>query len=103
MAQARSMGMQRVLAIGLLFVVGVMSLPLTAYFLDGEGMENWILPAALVLAALAGGAVGALLPGVAGAGATAARGAVRGALIGVLMCLLGLVIFFLLLSGFGGA
>lgn len=103
MAQARSMGMQRVGAIGLLLVVGVMSLPVTAYFLDGEGAENWILPVALVVAAVGGAVIGAVLPDVAGAGATVARGAVRGALIGVLMCLVGLVIFFILLSGFDGA
>ena len=38
---------QRVLAVLLLLVAGVMSLPISATFLDGEGNENWIVPAQL--------------------------------------------------------
>ena len=53
--------------------------------------------------ALVGAAVGALLPGLAGAGSAPARGSIIGAAIGVGMAILGVVIFFLLLSGFSGA
>lgn len=94
---------QRILAVLLLLVAGVLSLPISATFLDGEGNENWIVPAQLVGMALVGAVVGVLLPGLAGRGASGGRAARTGAIVGVGMAVLGVVIFFLLLSGFDGA
>ncbi len=98
-----SSGAQRVLALVLLLVAGVLSLPVVAYFFDGQGTENWIVPITLLVMAVLGAVVGRLLPGLAGAGATPRRALVVGALTGVLMVIVGVVIFFLLLSGFDGA
>ena len=94
---------QRVAALMILLAAGILSLPLAALFLDGEGQENWIVPAQLAAMALLGAVVGSLLPGLAGSSASASRARLVGALAGVGMALLGLVIFFLLLSGFDGA
>ena len=98
-----SSGAQRVLALVLLLVAGVLSLPVVAYFFEGQGTENWIVPLTLLVMAGLGAVVGRLLPGLAGAGATPRRAVVVGALTGVLMVIVGVVIFFLLLSGFDGA
>jgi hypothetical protein len=102
MASASVTG-QRWLAVVILLVLGVLSLPVTAAFFDGEGTENWIVPAAVALMAVIGAIVGSMLPGLAGAGATQQRGALIGAAVGVAMLVLGIVVFFLLLSGFDGA
>jgi hypothetical protein len=87
----------------ILLVLGIFSLPVTAYFLDGKGTENWIVPVAVLLMAVLGTVVGSMLPGLAGSGASQQRGAVIGAAVGVGMLVLGIVVFFLLLSGFEGA
>ena len=97
------MVVKRVAAVVVLLALGVLSLPLVAYVLDGEGTENWILPVQLLLLAVVGAVVGRLVPELAGAGATPRRAVVVGVLVGVGAAVLGLVIFFLLLSGFGGA
>ena len=94
---------QRIAAILILLVAGILSLPVAASFLDGEGQENWIVPAQLVGLALLGVVVGSLLPGLAGPSASTGRARLVGALMGIAMGLLGVVIFFLLLSGFDGA
>jgi hypothetical protein len=94
---------QRWLAVVILLVLGVLSLPVSAAFFDGEGSENWIVPVAVALMLLLGAVVGSLLPGLAGSGATQRRGALVGAAVGVAMLVLGIVVFFLLLSGFDGA
>jgi hypothetical protein len=94
---------QRWTAVLILLVLGVFSLPVTAFFFDGEGSENWIIPVAVLVMAVLGAVVGSLLPGVAGPDATQQRGALIGAVVGVLMLVLGIVVFFLLLSGFDGA
>jgi hypothetical protein len=91
---------QRILAVLLLLVAGVLSLPVSATFLDGEGNENWIVPAQLVGMAIVGAVVGTLLPGLAAAGASGGRAARTGAIVGVGMAVLGVAIFFVLLSGF---
>lgn len=96
-------GLHRPLAVLVLLAAGVFSLPLSALFLDGEDTENWVLPAAVVAMAVFGAIVGSVLPGVAGAHASAGRGRAIGALIGVGMVLLGTLVFFLLLNGFDGA
>jgi hypothetical protein len=97
------MVVKRVVAVVVLLALGVLSLPFVAYVLDGEGTENWILPVQLLLMAAVGAIVGRLVPEVAGPGATPRRAVVVGALVGVGAAVLGLVIFFLLLSGFEGA
>ena len=94
---------QRWTAVVILLVLGIFSLPVTAFFFDGEGSENWIVPVAVLLMAVLGAIVGSMLPGLAGAGATQQRGALIGAAVGVAMLVLGIVVFFLLLSGFDGA
>jgi hypothetical protein len=94
---------QRWAAVLLLLVLGIFSLPVTAFFFDDEGTENWIIPVAVVLMAVLGAIVGSMLPGLAGPGATQSRGAMIGAAVGVGMLVLGIVVFFLLLSGFDGA
>jgi hypothetical protein len=93
---------QRWGAVLILLVLGVLSLPVTAYFFD-EGSENWIVPVAVLLMAVLGAVVGSMLPGLAGPDASQSRGALIGAAVGVAMLVLGIVVFFLLLSGFDGA
>jgi lysylphosphatidylglycerol synthetase-like protein (DUF2156 family) len=94
---------QRVLALVILLAAGTVSLPFSAYFLDDQGTENLILPAALGGMVLLGAVVGALLPGLARGGSSRARAARVGAIIGVVVTVVGTLIFFLLLSGFDGA
>ena len=94
---------KRVVALVVLLVLGVLSLPLVAWVLDGEATENWIVPVQLLLMAVVGAVVGRLVPELAGAGATPRRAVVVGVLVGVGAAVLGLVVFFLLLSGLDGA
>jgi len=94
---------QQVGALLLLLPAGILSLPVVAYFLDGEGQENWIIPVQLAAMALLGAVVGSILPGIAGSSATRSRARVVGALVGIGMGVLAVVIFFLLLNGFDGA
>ena len=93
----------RIVAGAGLVLLGMVSLPLVASVLDGEGTENWILPVQLLLMALVGAAVGRAVPALAGEGAGARRRVVVGALVGLAGAVLGLVVFFLLLSGLHGA
>lgn len=97
------MVVKRVVAVVVLLVLGVLSLPLVAWVLDDEGTENWILPVQLLLMAVVGAVVGRLAPELAGEGATPRRAVVVGVLVGLGAAVLGLLIFFLLLSGFEGA
>jgi hypothetical protein len=95
--------MRRVAALLVLLVLGVISLPLVASVLDGQGTENLVLPVQLGLMALLGGLAGWAVPTLGGADATRRRGITFGALIGLATAVLGVVIFFLLLSGLDGA
>ena len=95
--------MRRVAALLVLLVLGVVSLPLVASVLDGQGTENWIIPVQLLLMAGTGALAGWAVPGLAGAQPTRRRGILVGAAIGVGCAVLGLVIFFLLLNGISGA
>ena len=94
---------QRVVALVVLLVLGVLSLPLVAAVLDGEGTENWIIPVQLLLMAAIGALVGRMVPALAGPGATRGRAVLVGAAAGVAAAVLGLLIFFVLLSGLDGA
>ena len=96
-------GAQRVGAVIILVVAGILSLPVAAAFFDGDGSENWILPVQLLGMAVVGAVVGRLLPGLAGPVATPARATWVGAAAGLGAAVLGLVLFFLLLNGFDGA
>lgn len=95
--------MRRTAALLVLLVLGVISLPLVASVLDGEATENWIIPVQLVIMALLGALAGWAVPTLGGAEATRRRGVVVGALLGLAAAVLGVVIFFLLLSGISGA
>lgn len=93
--------MTKVLGVVLLLAAGVVCLPLSAAFLDDQGSENWILPVDVAAVALLGGVLGVVLPGfVTGSNR---RRAVVGAAWGVAAAAVGLLVFFLLLSGFEGA
>ena len=94
---------QRVIAVLVLLAAGILSLPLVAYFLDDQGNENWIFPVQLLAMALLGALVGRALPGLAGAEASSSRATLVGAGVGVVAAIVGVVLFFLLLSGFDGA
>ena len=72
--------MRRIAALVVLLVLGVISLPLVASVLDGEGTENLILPVQLVLMAGFGALAGWLVPTLGGADATRRRGIIVGAL-----------------------
>jgi hypothetical protein len=94
---------QRVLGIVVLVVLGVLALPVSAFVIDGEGAENWIIVVDLVAMAGVGAVVVVALPGLARDGATTARRALTGAGWGLLADFVGVVVFWLLLSGFSGA
>jgi hypothetical protein len=74
-----------------------------AFVIDGEGAENWIIVVDLVAMAAVGAAVTIALPGLAREGATTGRRAMTGAWWGLLAAAVGVVVFWLLLSGVGGA
>ena len=94
---------QRVVGIVVLLVLGVLSLPAAAYVLDEQGTENWIVPVQLVVMAAVGAAVTVALPGLAREGATTGRRALTGAWWGLLAAAVGVVVFWLLISGVSGA
>jgi hypothetical protein len=94
---------QRWAAVLILLVLGILSLPMAAAPFGEDDNENWIIVVAVALMVLVGLVVGALRPGLAGPNASRARGARVGAVVGVAMLVLGVVVFFLLLSGFDGA
>ena len=99
MTAARSApGVQRLLAVVLLVAAGILSLPLAALALDGEGAENWILPAQLAGMVVVGAVVGYLLPGLAGPAATRQRSVWVGIGVGLLLALVGFLLFFVLIS-----
>ena len=97
------MSLPRVLAVVVLLVLGVLALPLLAWVLDGQGTENLILPLDLLVMAVVGALVWRALPSSGSTPPSARRTAVVGAGVGVLAALVGLLAFFLLLSGFEGA
>lgn len=95
--------LQRVLgALGLL-AAGALALPVVASVLDGPSTENWIIPVDLLLMAGIGAGVGVALPALAPPGAPTGRRALIGAGWGLLAAIVGLLVFWFLLNGFGGA
>jgi len=92
----------RTLLLGAVMVVlGTLALPLSAFVLDGSNTgENLIVPVALVVSC----GIGALLAlPVLGPDLPARRRAVVGAGLGLLGLVVGVVVFFLLISGLDGA
>ncbi len=95
--------MRRAAALVVLVMLGMISLPLVASVLDGEGTENLILPVQLALMAGFGALAGWAVPTLGGAEATRRRGILVGVLVGLGAAVVGLVTFFLLLNGISGA
>lgn len=95
--------LQRVAGVVVLLVAGTMSLPVAAFLLDDQGTENWIVPAQLLVMAGIGAGVTFALPALARPGAPAGRRALTGACWGLLAALVGLLVFWLLISGTRGA
>jgi hypothetical protein len=94
---------QRLVGIVVLAVLGMLSLPVSAYVLDDPGTENWIVPVQLLAMAALGAAVTVGLPGMAREGASTGRRALTGAWWGLLAAFAGVVVFWFLLNGFRGA
>ncbi|MEO5609873.1 MAG: hypothetical protein ABIQ61_06750 [Ornithinibacter sp.] len=87
----------------LLLIAATLGLPLVASVLDGPGTENWIIPVYLLVMAVIGTAVTLALPAMARAGAPTGMRALTGAAWGMLLALIGVLVFWLLLNGFHGA
>ena len=94
---------QRLVGIVVLLVLGMLSLPATAYVLDDPGTENWIIPVQLLAMAAVGAAVTIALPGLARKGAPTGRRALTGAWWGLAAAFVGVVASWLLINGLGGA
>ena len=90
-------GVLRGVAVVLLLLAGILSLPVAAAFLDGGSTEDLVMPIQLAAMAVAGAITGYLLPGAAGFGSSRARSAMVGAVVGVAAALGGIAIFSLLL------
>ena len=95
--------MQRFFALAILLVAGMLSLPVAATAFDGEGSENWILPAQLGGMAALGVLVALAVPDLARGRTSALGRSLVGAGVGVGMAVVGVVTFFLILNGFDGA
>lgn len=95
---------QRIIAVTVLAVAGFLSLPLAAWMLDGRSStENLILPLQLLVMALIGAGLAWWLPALARPSAPMGARLLMGAGWGLLAAVIGLIGFWFLLSGFGGA
>ena len=94
---------QRVIGCVVLLATGLYSLPVSAYLLDDADTENWIVPVQLLVMAAIGAGLALALPAMARAGASAGRRAMTGAWWGLLAALGGVLLFWFLISGLGGA
>ena len=97
---------QRVVGIIVLLVLGMLALPVVAFFADtgdGGGAENWIIPVAVLAMAAVGAAVTIGLPGLAREDASTGRRAMTGAWWGLLAAFVGVLVFWFLLNGISGA
>lgn len=95
--------LQRVVGTVVLLVTGMFSVPLSAYLFDGRAGENWIVPVQLVAMAATGAVVTVALPALAREGASTGRRARTGMWWGLLAAFVGVLVFWILLNGFGGA
>lgn len=94
---------QRVVGIVVLVVLGVLTLPVVASLVDSDGSENWIIAVAIGAMAAIGAGLAIALPGMAREGASTGRRALTGVWWGLLGLAVGLVVFWFLLNGLGGA
>lgn len=94
---------QRAIGVVVLLGAGVLSLPVTAFFLDGPRTENWIIAVQVVAMAVVGAACGLALPALAPTGASTAVRALIGAGWGLLAAVVGVLVFWFLLNGLRGA
>jgi hypothetical protein len=94
---------QRVVGVVVLLATGVFSLPVSASLFDGVGTENWIVPVQLLVMAAIGAGLAIALPALAREGAPTARRAMTGAWWGLLAAFVGVLVFWFLLNGLGGA
>jgi len=94
---------QRVVAVVVLLAAGILSLPLAALVLDGPDTETWIIPVQLLVMAMVGAGVTVALPALARAGAPTGRRVLTGVGWGILAGCTGVLVFWFLLNGFGGA
>lgn len=94
---------QRVLGVLVLLVAGMLSLPLAATFLDDPGSESWIIAVQLVVMAAIGAGVTLALPALARSGSSTGRRALTGVWWGLLAAFVGVVVYWLLISGLRGA
>ena len=94
---------QRAVGIVILLVAGMASLPVSASLFDAQGSENWIVPVQLLAMGAIGAGLAVALPALARDGAPTARRALTGAWWGLLAALVGVVVFWFLLNGLGGA
>jgi hypothetical protein len=95
-----SPAVSRLIAAPVLLAGGALSLPLAAMALDhGPGTENWIFPAQIGGMAAVGAGLGALLPKIAGEGASHGKAALIGAGAAVGAALIGDVVLFTLITG----
>ncbi len=94
----------RFTALAGLVLAAVIGLPLWAAVLDGStSTENFIIPAHLVTMMLLGAAATTAVPALASPGASGNGRLLMGAGWGLLAAIVGLVVFWLLLNGLGGA
>ena len=94
---------QRAVGIVVLLVTGMLSLPVSASLFDDQGTENWIVPVQLLVMAAIGAGLAVVLPALAREGAPTGRRAMTGAWWGLLAAFVGVLVFWVLLNGFGGA
>ena len=90
---------QRPIALLLIVVDGLISLPVAAAILDGESTDQLIIPVQLTVMAALGALVGYALPGLGGEGSSRPRSAGIGAVLGVVVALVSVALFYLLLDG----
>ena len=93
----------RLLGFAVLLVLGMLSLPASAYVLDDPGTENWIVPVQLLAMAALGAAVTVGLPGMAREGASTGRRALTGAWWGLAFALAGVLVAWVAINGWSGA
>lgn len=95
--------LQRVVAILVLLVAGILSLSLAASVLNRSDTENWIIPVHLLLMAVIGTGVTLAVPAMAREDTPTAMRALTGMGWGILTALTGMLAVWLLLNGFHGA
>src|SRR4051794_31584645 len=89
---------QRVVALVLLVIVGALSLPVSAAFLDGDSTEDLVVPVQLIVVTLLGALAGYLLPGLGGPASSRRRSALVGVVVGLVSALVSIAWFSLILG-----